>query len=74
MPWNTKPMAPSDDPWKIHAQHFPCCPHVTNWKTKIFFVKDILQRNPDKSPGHYVFTDFYNNKYCVSVMTYFVQN
>jgi len=24
----------TDDTWKIPAQYFPYCPHVTNWKTK----------------------------------------
>ena len=32
-----------DDPWKIHAQHFPYCPHVTYWNTK-FYVKDIKKK------------------------------
>jgi len=34
----------TDDPWTIHAQQFPFCPHITRWKTQ-FFVKDILKQD-----------------------------
>jgi len=41
----------ADDHWKIHAQYFPYCPHITYWKTK-FYVKDILKQEPS-APQQY---------------------
>jgi len=56
----------TDDPCKIHAQHFPHCPHVTNWKTK-FLLKIFYNRTPTNRLDIQHITDFYSNKYGVSV-------
>jgi len=47
----------TDDPWKIHAQQFPCCPHATRWKNK-FYVKDILKQDTSRPQQYTMFFRF----------------
>ena len=37
-------LRPSDDPWKIHAQSFPFCPHIIRTKSK-HFVKSLSNKD-----------------------------
>lgn len=58
---------PTDDPCKLHARYFTYCPHVTNWKTKVF-VKDILQQNQHKPPKYAMYYRFLQHQIrCFSI-------
>jgi len=62
----TKPV----NPWKLHAQHFPHCPHVIKFKSPSFIIACSKQYKPSTVPRRQYNQFFQRHLYCLRPETF----